>query len=354
MSATQAAGRPIVPFGAFWGDDAWSIDRAVETFRIDRDRFPLGAPERWRVPVDPSAGGRPLDGIRARLATGAMFGGGTLAVVASLGPLVRAKADRQAFLAILGEIAPGNGLVVAEETGSGLKEPPHAAVLTAMTELGGVVRRFDAPREGALTAWIEARARDLRIALGPGAAKELATRVGGFVREGDVDRRTQVRSAVMELDKLALRRVDGTPVSVEDVRELVPEAVPASLWAFADAIGSRQARRAAELLDRLGTATPQPVLVAVLHRRLRELVEVADRLAAGEAPGSLVRSMRLAPFRAETLARQAATWTLDELDAALHGLADLDARMKGIGGSIGEAQLRLAIDLWVRDVTRAA
>jgi DNA polymerase III delta subunit len=104
------------------------------------------------------------------------------------------------------------------------------------------------------------------------------------------------------------------------------------------------------LLERLLDVTPEPVLLAVLHRRLRELIEVADRVAGGESPGSLVRSMRLQPFRAETLARQAHAWTVAELAGALEGLLELDARVKGVGGATaGEAQLRLAFDLWVTD-----
>ena len=61
-----------------------------------------------------------------------------------------------------------------------------------------------------------ARARDQAR---PGAARELATRVGGFVREGDVERQHQGRIAVMELEKLALRHADGGPVTADDVRD---------------------------------------------------------------------------------------------------------------------------------------
>jgi DNA polymerase III delta subunit len=117
----------------------------------------------------------------------------------------------------------------------------------------------------------------------------------------------------------------------------------------------RQGSRALELLERLLDATPEPVLLAVLHRRLRELIEVADRLAAGETPGSLVRSMRLQPFRAETLARQAHAWTVGELARALEGLLELDARVKGVGGAAsGDGQIRLAFDLWVTDRVASA
>jgi DNA polymerase III delta subunit len=247
-------------------------------------------------------------------------------------------------------VAPGNGFAVVEETESGVKDPPSKTLADAVRAAGGEVRRLEAPRQEAFAGWIESRARERQVKLGPGVARELATRVGGFVREGDVERQYQGRIAVMELEKLALRHVDDGPVTVDDVRELVPEAIPGSIWAFVDAVGMRQRNRALELLERLIDDKPAPVLLAVLHRRIRELIEVQDRLERGESPGSLVRSMRLQPFRAETLARQARAWTGPGLDAALEGLVALDAQVKGVGGRAStEARDRLAFDLWITD-----
>jgi DNA polymerase III delta subunit len=280
-----------------------------------------------------------------------MFGSGVLVFLSGIGNATRRTTDRDALLGALAVLAPGNGLVILEETDSGTKEPPGKAIVEAIRAAGGEIRRFEAPREGGLAAWLEARARERGVTLGPGAARELATRVGGFVREGDVDRRNQGRLAVMELEKLGLRHTDAAaPISVDDVRELVAEAVPGSMWGFVDAVGMRQRGRSLELLERLLDATPEPVLLAVLHRRIRELVEVADRLASGETPGSLVRSMRLQPFRAEILVRQAAAWSLPELEAALEGLLELDAMVKGVGGRAADAaRQRLAFDLWITD-----
>ena len=55
-------------------------------------------------------------------------------------------------------------------------------------------------------------------------------------------------------------------------------------------------------------------------------------------------------FRARTLAAQARRWTADELAAALAGLVELDAMVKGAPGFEADAaQRRLAFTLWVRD-----
>ena len=279
-----------------------------------------------------------------------MFGGGSVAILRGAGGLIRSNDARNQLLGAFETIAPGNGLAIVEETESGAKDPPSKTLADAIRRAGGEVRWLKAPREGELAAWIDSRAREREIRLGPGVARELATRVGGFVREGDVERQHQGRIAVMELEKLALRHEVGEPVTLADVQELVAEAVPGSMWAFVDAVAMRLRTRALELLERLIDDKPAPVLLAVLHRRIRELIEVQDRLERGESPGSLVRSMRLVPFRAETLARQARGWTGPELDASLTGLVELDAQVKGVGGRRStDARDRLAFDLWITD-----
>src|SRR5204862_8036096 len=156
--------------------------------------------------------------------------------------------DRDELIGVIGVVAAGNGLVFLEPTdGSNRRPAALLAVQKAIATAGGETRELKALKEGQLAAWIEARAREREMTLGPGAAREVATRVGGFVREGDVDRRRQGQLAVAELDKLALYRPEG-PVSIDDVRELVAEVVPGSAWAFLDAIGLRRASVALGLL----------------------------------------------------------------------------------------------------------
>jgi DNA polymerase III delta subunit len=327
----------------FHGDDAYGLDRAADAVFAQLAAAEPGL-ERIRVRGD----GTTAQSLAAQVATAPMFGGGMLVVVVEPGPLLKKAEDRDTLLGLLGTVAPGNGLVFLEpDDGSNRPAAGLSALERAVREAGGDVRALKAPKAGQLAGWIEQRARERGVRLGPGAARELTTRIGGFVQEGDVDRRAQAQQAIAELDKLALYRLEGT-VTVDDVQALVAEAIPGSAWAFLDAVGMRRLPRALELLDRLLEVTPELVLLTQLHRRIRELMEVADRLASRETPGSLVQSMKLKPFRAERLVEQARTWTLPELDAALAGLVDLDAALRGSPGNPShEAQRRLAFVLWV-------
>jgi DNA polymerase III delta subunit len=334
----------------FWGDDELSAARAVDRLEAAL-AAESGAPmERWMVRGDRNQAAGLIAGLNERVATPVMFGGGTLAVVSNAGALVVKNEHRDAFFAAVALVAPGNGLVVLEASPSGTKEPGQRRLAEAIRSAGGTVRAFPSPKGGALAGWIEAEARERGLTLAPGTARALAERVGGFVQEGDAERSYQTRIASMELDKLALYR--GTdPIGPDDVRALVAEAVPGSVWAFSDAVGLRRVDRALELLDRLLETTPEPVLLAVLHRRVRELLELGDRLAAGERLAGAAKAMGInSQFRAERLEEQARTWTTSELTAALDGLVELDAMVKGMPGEErGDAQRRLAFDLWVMD-----
>ena len=78
---------------------------------------------------------------------------------------------------------------------------------------------------------------------------------------------------------------------------------------------------------------PEPVLLAVLHRRVVELLELGDRLADGAALPAAAKAMGItSEFRAKTLAGQTRRWTTAELTAALGGLVELDAMVKGAPG----------------------
>ena len=336
-----------VPILAYYrGDDGWSLDRAADAVaqRIEGDSGQW--PERWRVPGAETS----VAAIGERVATAPLFGGGTVAIVVDPAPLLRVKAEREGLEASLATVAPGNALVFLEQGDAGAKRSASLQGLeAAVLRAGGEARSFKAPKSGELAGWITARATERGMRLEPGAAKELARRVGGFVNEGDVDRLRMSALAVAELEKLALYRPHDA-VTDDDVKALVAEVVPDSTWALLDAVAERRAAVAGPALDRLLETTPEPVITVQLHRRLRELLIAADLTAQRARPADIVKAIGGHPFRAQKLAEQARGWSLDELEDALEGVQDLDAMVKGApdAGST-DRQRRLAFALWVQE-----
>ncbi len=334
---------PVLAY--FWGDDGWAVDRAVIAVAKGLERDSGAAPDRWRV----SGKETTPEAIAERVATAPMFGGGTLAVVTEPGPLLRSKAGKEAVERLIATVAPGNALVFVE-IGDGRKRSAALVGLEAsVKKAGGGSRAHTAPKAHELAGWVTGRGRELGITLDDAAARELATRVGGYVTDGDVDRRSMSALAVSELEKLALYRPDGT-VTVDDVVALVPEVVPNSTWKFLDAVADRKVRVAAPLLDRLLDSIPEPVILAQLGPRIRELLMAADHAANHGSPADLVKLMGVHPFRVEKAATAARNWTVDELEAALEGVLELDAAVKGVEGSSGtDRQRRLAFAMWLND-----
>ncbi len=361
-----AGGRPVIPatgagsapIAFLSGEDAWSIDRAVRELAV---RLGADGPalEIWRAPGDEDPGEgdavaarrtRVLEEVEGRVAGATLFGGGTLVVLRQPAWIARESTGRARLIRLLGLVAPGNGLCFTELAGTDGKEPAATAELrTAVAEAGGSVVRFPAIGRERFAPWLEERARELGTTLGPGAAALLAERVGANVRENDIDRRRQTELAYGELEKLALYRPGGT-ASREDVAALVAEAVPGSAWAFLDAVGDRRSVDASRLAERLlAEGTALPLLVAQLHRRLRDLIIARDLMDARARPPEIMKALGVAqPYRAQRLTEQAGTWTAAELEAALGALVALDLRSRGLdpaGGRVRVSDARDALGL---------
>lgn len=351
--ARRPGRRVTAPCLYVWGDDDLLARRRIDAFAAELAQAGGGEPlERFEVVGRLPAADEQTARLAERLLTPVMFGGGTLAIVHNPGALTRSTATRERLIGAIRDVAPGNATVIVEATNASAKGPGQKRIADAITAAGGSVKSVRAPTPAGLGAWIETEARDRGLPLGPGAAGALAERLGSRVTEGDVDRRYLSRIASSELDKLALRHaLDGGAITPADVEALVAQAAPGSLWSLTDALGERRADAAIAALDRLWESTPEPVLVAVLHRRIIELVELGDRLASGAVLPDAARAMRIASeFRAGKLAEQARRWSGDELRDTLHGLLELDASGKGSGATAAAVtQRRLAWTLWLRD-----
>jgi DNA polymerase III delta subunit len=96
---------------------------------------------------------------------------------------------------------------------------------------------------------------------------------------------------------------------------------------------------------------PEPVIVVVLHRRIRELLELSDRLVGAKSLAAAAMAMGIrSEFRASRLAAQARRWRPEELVRAIEGLVELDAVVKGAPGrGVGDAGHRMAFTMWITD-----
>ena len=330
-----AVARPMIPPLLYvWGDDELVAERLVGRFATAL-AGELGAPlERWDLRGDLATAATGAAQLHERLATAVLFGGGTLAVVSNPGALVRA--ERHARPRARGDRDARQPATRSPSSRRRSRAPRgrarNASSTRSRPRAARCGRRWRRDRPGSGRGSRARRATEgWRLAPAPRVHWPIDS--GSRVTEGDVDRRYLSRIASGELDKLALRHaIDGGPVTADDVQALVAETTPGSVWALTDAVGERRTEAALVALDRLIDTTPEPVLLAVLHRRVVELLELGDRLAGGAALPAAAKAMGIASeYRAKTLAGQARNWTTAELTARPGG--PRGARCDGEGSS---------------------
>ena len=355
-----------VRLALFRGEDEVGIERAIEALA---EAAADGGAALTKATLDAGDGSSAADRasvlgqLEERLLTMPLFGGGALVVVRRPASLLRDQASQERLLRLLAAVPAGQAFVLVEVVE--LRRQGNRVVdsggplATPVREAGGEVQQFPAPLRQEMLRWLGERATELGVTLEPAAARLLAERLGADRGDGDMDRRNQTQLAWSALTNLALLRPDGT-VTAEDVAALVPETIPASRWAFLDAIGQRRAGDAAVLAERLlegGWAIQ--VLTTLLHRRLRELITARDLADRRRPAAELVRLLATSPKRAEIVASQAARWDGPALRAALEGLLELDLSSKGLaldGSPVpsSEARSGLALQAWIAERVAAS
>ena len=257
------------PLAYFWGDDEL-VGRArrrptSQAALAAESGAPAGALGRCAATHDARRGA----GRRARTSASrppVMFGGGTLAVVTDVGrrwprhDRAPRRAHRDARPLAPGN-APGRSSRPAKIGRQGTVA--QAALADAVAAAGGgscAVRRPRRP--AASTGWIEAEARERGLDARPGR-REGAAPSGSAAssRQGDVERRYQTRTAARWSSTSSRSTATAGTITVDDVRALVAEAVPGSVWAFSDAVGERQAGPALDLPRAAARRHPEPVLI---------------------------------------------------------------------------------------------
>lgn len=329
------------PFRLAWGDDLLLIEEAIDVLTAQLaagDAGGGGLPDRVRLRAEGRGSGDAvalIGELRERLGTGGLFGGGTLITVAGAGRLARTKESRALLSAALDAAAPGNALLLVDHRARrpnlrGARPDGPGELALVVEAAGGSVLACISPGPGELPAWLLARAKAAGREIAGDAAKALSERLGAEVREPDLDRSGMRMAAAMELEKLLLAVPSG-PVTLKAVEALVVDRGIGSLFAFADAVIARSGPQIARHLGR-AVGEPGPVVVATLHRKLRDLAQIHGAVVEeGQPIAQVARSLGMHEFPAGKIAEAARRWSGAEIVAAIEGLVELDAIAKGDG-----------------------
>ena len=323
-----------------WGDDLLLMEEAVSALSAQMATADAmgGAPERVRLRAEGRGSGdgaAVLAELRQRAGTGGLFGGGSLMVVAGAGRLGRTKELRAGVADALGSMAPGTGVALVDQRARrpnlrGARPDGPGELGTLVRDREGSVVSCISPGPGELAPWIIARAKGTGREIAADAAKEMATRIGAEIREPDLDRSGMRMTAAIELEKLMLAIPSGV-IPLRGVELLVADRGLGSLFAFADAVIARSGPLISKHLLR-AVSEPGPMVVATLHRKLRDLAQVHGGVVEEGLPiAQVARRMGMHEFPAGKLAEASRRWKGTEIADAIEGLVELDALAKGDG-----------------------
>ena len=244
-------------------------------------------------------------------------------------------ADVAAVAAALADLPPDTTVAFFAREEGRTKVP--AALVEAVEKAGGDVRAESTVKPWELPKWVVARAAEQGIEVHPAAAKALVQVVG--------DRQQRL---LREAEKLALELGPGVRIELEHVEAIAARSAERKLWTLADALLAGDADAAAraylalrEQGERVGG------LLYAMVRRLRDALEVATRLEAGESASEVRRSLRMPSRAAEQFLRDVQRTDAGRLRTAIELFADLELASRG-GGHRPLTEDTLALDAIAR------
>jgi DNA polymerase-3 subunit delta len=320
----------LAPIYLFAGDDRAKIDKATARLRARAEREGgSGSLEVFGAegPPDPDA----LIGAIPEMSLMAAY-----RYLLADGVEAWSSAQAKAVAAALADLPPDLTVVLVARESSPKATPrlkAPKALVDAVNQAGGEVRRYEAPRARDLPRKLVADAEARGFSLQADAARMLTARLG--------ESTTRLSS---ELDRLALWAGEGGEVTVEDLEAMIADTSEEVAWTLSDAIVDRDPAGAAVAAARLSeqgeAVTP---LIYQAAKRLREARLALDGLEAGKSPKEVESSLPMHPYAAKLLVGRVRNSDATSLRAATCAIADLEWWTRGGADYPDDVALALAV-----------
>jgi DNA polymerase-3 subunit delta len=197
-----------------------------------------------------------------------------------------------------------------------------ASLHTAVSAAGGQIVAEMAVKPWQLAGWVREQGTRLGLSLDPHAAKTLIAQVG-----------ERQQRLLRELEKLALASDSQERPAVVSAEEIERHCARSMAWrtfSFADALLAGDGAQALRSYLRLRTQGERlSGLIYLMASRLREAETVSERLATGEPPAEIRRTLRMPARAADRFISDVQRSEPEQLRAALCRVADLELDTRG-------------------------
>lgn len=236
---------------------------------------------------------------------------------------------RDAVKAYLPRVPDTTDLIFVER-----EDVDKRSALYTYLKKAATIREF-LPKEGAeLQRWLHERARQLEVKLAPDAGVLLAEFVGN-----------ESRALLNELHKLAAYIGSQGTITADAVRLMVEDNGESSVFAFVDALATRQLGPALGLLRALLADGEAPLkLLFMIGRQVRLLIQVKACMDQRMRPDAIASELKQAPFVVRKAVDQAGRFSTTALVQLHDRLLELDHWSK-----TGRIDDETALDLLVAE-----
>jgi len=223
------------------------------------------------------------------------------------------KPEEKAFLAYLQNPAATACLVL--ETGHPVDQ--RKKIFKAVQKAGQAIEFAHLKNED-LNRWLLKQAARAQKKMAPGTAELIIGRVG-----------QSMTLLSNELQKLIAYTGENSVITSEDVRQVTPRLVEENIFAVVDALGERRAKRALTgIRDLLAAGEPPPVILAMVARQFRLLLQVKELAAKGDQPAEISKQLGVPPFVAKKISAQSKNFSFAQLEQTLEQLLAFDVAIK--------------------------
>ena len=212
----------------------------------------------------------------------------------------------------------------------------HPLIKLAESAANGYAKLFSMLQGSALERWIRQRVSERGGQITPQAVQLLATNVGG-----------DLRIMSQEIEKLTLYKMGRGAIEPDDVTRLCSYVAEANIFELVDALGSRNGKRAALLLQqKVNEGTDPFFLYSMMVRQFRLLIQVKVLAEQELRPPAIAKELKLHSFVAGKIYQQSQHFSRTQLKQIYAHLLDMD-----VGVKTGLTDMGTALDLFVAGIT---
>ncbi|MBC2317646.1 DNA polymerase III subunit delta [Listeria booriae] len=174
------------------------------------------------------------------------------------------------------------------------------------------------PNDAELRKWVQSAIKNNDFSMEIPAIERLMELTGG-----------QLTTAMNELDKLMLYKLESREISIADVESLVVRSLEQNIFLLLDKMIALDISGALSIYYDLLKQKEEPIkILALIASQFRLLTQIKLLEKQGFSQQQVAQKLKVHPFRVKIGARQAKSFSYEQLTATLERLAEMDFEMK--------------------------